>query len=288
MKATLITTLFVTALATVGAATAAHAQTSDAMVTVTPSSFTPEARANRTDALLHLTPEQKAKLIEILRREDVAMAQAPTVEPRIPFFKVFEAAQTEIRGLLSADQVKIYDRTPQMQGGGLTLPEPSFKVKELDSTVGLTSDQKAVALEIYTEEYESLRALSPEERSTLGVKYREAATAQIQAILTPAQIARRDGVIAATTARADEEINAIEQAVRNSAGVAARVGPNLAIKRMGRSARNPSGDRLGDAHLKVTGDKGSEMIVVYWERKPATAPLKVTKITDAQNVVIGP
>jgi hypothetical protein len=288
MKPVLATTLVIAALAALGTTTAVYAQSSDLMITGGAGSFTPEARANNTDAVVHLTSDQKAKLIDILRREDVAMTQASSAEPRIPFFKIFEAAQKEIRALLTADQVKVYDRTPQRQGGGLTIIEPQFKVKDLDNTVGLASDQKAVALEIYTEEYESLRLLSPEERPTLGAKYREAATAQIQAILTPSQIARRDGVIAASTARADEEINAIEQAVHDSAGVAARVGPHIAIKRMGRSARNPSGDRLGDAHLKVTGDKGSETVVVYWERKPATAPVKITKITDAQNVVIAP
>lgn len=267
------------------------AQTTEMATTMTVGGLTPTARADKLDGLVRLTADQRAKAIDIFTRQDAAMERATSTQ-RPPLFRIFEAAQAELRSILTSDQLKIYDRTPQSEGGGFNYVEPQFRVKQLDKEVGLTADQKKVALAVYTEEYDALRALPFDQRAGAGTKFNRAATDQIRAILTPAQIDKRDSTEAASNARAEEEITAIEKAVRDSAGIRTRVGAKvgeiLDLQRQGRSVRNPKGNRLGEARFKVSSESSSEFITVYWERVPATAPLKVTKITDAHNQVISP
>lgn len=246
-----------------------------------------ERRIARLDGVVHLTAEQKTQAATLFQQEETALAHMKPEDRRPPaVFQISERTTAGIRKMLTPEQLTEYDRTPSARGGGLTLLAPKFRVAQLDREVGLSDDQKKVALQVYTEEFESLLALAPEERESEGLRYTEAARDQIRALLTPEQIAKQDDAQGATIARSNEEITAIEKAVRSSAGLAAHVGSITTLQRQGRS-RYANGTR-GEARFTATGDRGSEFITAYWERPSATAPLNVTKITDAHGTVIGP
>jgi hypothetical protein len=98
-----------------------------------------------------------------------------------------------VRAVLTEEQQKIYDRAPQTKGGGLTLISAETKLNRLDQLVSLSPQQNAVARKIFDEEFESIISLPPADRGNKGMEYRQAARAQVRAILTPAQQEKFDG-----------------------------------------------------------------------------------------------
>lgn len=236
------------------------------------------SKVDRLATLVQLSPEQRELAAQIFAREDAAFRAATENKKPGAMFQAAENAIREIRAMLTPSQRAVYDHTPSARGGGLNLATPEERVKALDREVGLSGEQRKVALQVFTEEYESLAALAPEEREAKGLRFRNAANDQIRSLLTAAQVTKREDAAEAALARWNDEGAAIEKAVRECPGVTARVGQILAIQRNGRSARMDKDSRTGEARLQVTGDRSALLVVVSWECRPKDSPLTITKL----------
>jgi hypothetical protein len=249
---------------------------------------TVESRVERLDQLVTLTPDQKAKAAEAFRLEDRELAAAGTGDDRV--FKNMEtrqAARDRLRALLSPAQQKIYDRAPQAKGGGLTIATPEAKLNQLDRTVGLSPEQKKVALEVFQEEFEGLMALTPSERMEKGMTYRQAAQSQVRALLSPEQRAKMESDRQALTDKTLAERKAIEDPLRAASGVVARVGSVVSIS----MTRYSSGIDLKTRQLKgsytcrIVGSTGAETFTADWE-KDASGQVRIVRIVTASGELV--
>jgi len=120
----------------------------------------PEALVTRLDEAVALTADQKIRITEIFRQQADALALlslgdhseiAKEWEYLKKVMEIRMAARAQVRALLTAEQQRKYDRTPQNRGGGLTL-NPANRVARLNAEVGLTPEQKNLATEVYVEE----------------------------------------------------------------------------------------------------------------------------------------
>jgi len=197
-------------------------------------------------------------------------------------------ARAQVRALLTAEQQKKYDRTPQTHGGGQTMNSAN-RVARLDADVTLTTEQKKIATEIYDEEAEELLAFSPEDRPLKGKAARQASKELIRMLLTPAQREKQDATQHAALAQNAEEKAFVEHILRTSNTVAARIGSVTALSSTSSLVEEMNGQfRKGKYSCKVTGVSRTESFVVYWERILPTAQLKVTKIEDGNGQTIQP
>ncbi len=247
----------------------------------------------KLDALVHLTSDQKAKASAIFDHESTALDDARTKNPGFPgaggsIFKTVEQSIAEIRALLTPDQLAVYDRTPQTRGGGVTLATPEEQLRMLDRELGLSAAQKPIALQVFKEEYDAVLSLPWDQRRTEGAKYHKVADAEIHALLTPQQIENQNGAHSAQATRANEEVDAAEAAVRTSSRLVTKIGDIVSVEKGPRRSRMAQGTRTGLAQFQVTGARSAETVVVSWERNPATAPVKITKIAGANGEVFGP
>lgn len=153
---------------------------------------TAEVKLAQLDALVQLSPDQKAQALEIFRNENAVLAglnlsssDAQTVQT---WFTAREKSRDDIRALLAPGQKKIYERSRQNVGGGLLHMSPQDEVARLDRLVGLTPGQKTVAYQVFDEELESLLDLPSADRPVKGTEFRQTAKAQIRALLTHDQL----------------------------------------------------------------------------------------------------
>lgn len=149
--------------------------------------MTPEDQVARLNTLFTLTDAQKAVALKIFDDELEALLAIPEGDRLTKGGNARRAALADVRAILTPEQQKTYDRTPQMYGGGLTLMTPENKVARLNTLVTLTEAQKAVALKIFDEELEALLAIPEADRLAQGGNARRAALADVRAILTPEQ-----------------------------------------------------------------------------------------------------
>ena len=148
----------------------------------------PEKMTARVDEALALTAQQKVQATEIFTRQLASLATLSESERFQGSIRINAAAREEIRAILTVEQRWRYDRTPQNEGGGLTMVSPETKVTRLDALVGLTPAQKLSAAKIFADELDALLAIPKEERLQKGATARQAAKAQIEALLTPEQL----------------------------------------------------------------------------------------------------
>lgn len=242
----------------------------------------PEARVARLHELVTLTADQQSKIAEVFRKEDAALLALQSRGQRpLDGIEARQESRERVRALLTPAQRKIYDRAPQIKGGGLNLPTAEMKVANLDKTVGLTAAQKTVARQVYDEEFEALVSLSPAERPMKGMDARQAARDQIRALLTPDQLKKLDDERTASLTPAVEEKAAIENALRASASMANRIGALVSLSWSSASSSTDSnGNRKGVHRFKAVGATSSENLVVTWEA-PAGGSLKLTRVETA-------
>jgi hypothetical protein len=247
-----------------------------------------ETRVSRLNELVTLTDDQAAKVARIFRREDLEVEAIPATDRPMRTFEIRQASRDAVRLVLTPAQQKIYDRAPQMKGGGLTLGTPDMRVAALDTKVQLTPAQKKVALEVYTEEFETLVAIPPSERMEKGMSARQAARDQIVRILTPAQQAKMDTDRSANQAKAAEDRSAIKAILLASPNVAAHFGANASVApgSTGSSSEGADGNRSGRDEYRIKGSTRSETVTVFWERKPASTPLRVTRIETPSGAIV--
>jgi hypothetical protein len=239
-----------------------------------------EDRVNLLDALVQLSADQKAATVKVFDTETAAIAALPPEDRWLKLFEIRQTARGRVRALLTPAQQRVYDTTPQFRGGGRTIPRPENRVTALDRQVGLTSAQKEVALQIYTEEADALTGIAPEDRAEQGAVYRQASQHQIYNLLTAEQ---RDKLEAQRKTEASDQtaINRlIKNAVSTSAAVTNRVGPIAAIDIRESSLQEDAVThvRKGSVHCEVLGEKGGAKVVVYWEKKTTDVPLSVINI----------
>lgn len=260
-------------------------------------SVEPETLVSRLDDAVPLTGEQKIRITEIFTKQAEALALLPVVD-RAEISKEWEClkkimeirttATAQVRALLTTEQQKKYDRTPQNCGGGLTI-NPANRVARLDEEVALTPEQKKFATEVYVEEAEELLMFSPEDRLAKGREIRRACKELIRALLTSEQREKLDAIQRAVTNQNAEEKAFVEQSLRASNAVVARVGTVSALSSQNSTVDEVKGQfRRGKNAYNVTGSGRSEVLTVSWERVLPDNQLKVLRIEDSTGQPIQP
>jgi hypothetical protein len=145
----------------------------------------PQNMADRLDQAVSLSAGQRAQAVEIFQREIEALNAFTPQERPVKGVEARQGALADVRAMLSPAQQRKYDLTPQSQGGGLTMMSPENEVARLDQAVKLTRSQKAAATGIFEAQIEALVEIPPADRSDKGMPIRQAAKAQIRALLTP-------------------------------------------------------------------------------------------------------
>ncbi|MEO5958037.1 MAG: hypothetical protein ABIZ49_11275, partial [Opitutaceae bacterium] len=244
---------------------------------------TVESRVDRLHQLVTLTTPQKTRIVEIFRLEDTELAALTKEDRLIKGMDSRQASRARVRAALTPAQQKIYDRAPQMSGGGLTIPTAENRLARLDESVTLTAAQKKVALLVYEEEFESLVSLSPAERPEKGMPFRQAARDQIRAVLTPDQLAKMDGAQESVRTQANAERTAIENQLRASSGLVAHLGAIVSFtmnSSMMTVAGVRGGEQKGTYTFRVVGATGTDTITASWEKSSATAPIRITGLVN--------
>jgi hypothetical protein len=165
--------------------------------------------------------------------------------------------------------------------GGLSGPQgfnPYNALSRLDDTVTLTDDQKAKAIEIFNTEAEALNAIPQEDGPEKGAKFRQAASAQIRALLTPEQRQRLDASRHGVQAQAAAEQAIMANFIRSSKVIAARLGTVASMSLLGSSSMSIDESRKGDYVYSVVGSTSSETLKLYWEQTSPTDQIKIVKI----------
>src|SRR4051812_15705485 len=188
-----------------------------------------EVRVSRLDQLVGLTADQKTRVADVFKREDAELQAMPAEQRAGKGMEVRQDSRGRVRALLTPDQQRVYDRTPSGRGGGLTLPTPESKLARLDETVGLSADQKPIALKIFQAEFEGLLTLPPSDRLGKGAVYRQTAEAQVHELLTPDQLDKLTGVRIAAANQGAAELTALTNFLRSSPAIAARVGAVVSV-----------------------------------------------------------
>ncbi len=147
----------------------------------------PQMMLSRLDNLVHLSAGQRAQAEDIFGQEAAKLNAISPEERPLKGTEVRQGAQDSIRALLGPVQRKVYDLTPQAQGGGLTLMSPANEVARLDTIVQLTDRQRADVLQIFTDQIEALMDIPAADRPEKGAPIRQGTRASIRALLTPEQ-----------------------------------------------------------------------------------------------------
>src|SRR5579862_6856208 len=76
---------------------------------------------DRLDQVVTLTADQKVLATEVFVEENKALQAIPPEDRAEQGMPIRQAARAKVRALLTPEQQKIYDQTPQTQGGGQTV-----------------------------------------------------------------------------------------------------------------------------------------------------------------------
>lgn len=139
------------------------------------------------DQAVSLTSEQKPLALAIVEKAVADRLALPASVPAAELSQIPTRLRREIRAILSPAQQRKYDRTPQINGGGLTMMSPENRLARLDALIPLSPEQKAAGLEIFRQELDELLDIPEADRPRLGMDARQAARKVLRAILTPAQ-----------------------------------------------------------------------------------------------------
>jgi hypothetical protein len=142
---------------------------------------------SRLDSLVQLSRSQLAQAQEIFTEEAATLNALSPAERPAQGMEARQVAQDKIRALLGPVQRKVYDLTPQAQGGDLSQMPPANEVARLDAVVHLTAAQKSEALQIFTDQIEALVEIPAADRPEKGAPIRQGTRASIRALLTPEQ-----------------------------------------------------------------------------------------------------
>lgn len=154
-----------------------------------------ETRVGRLNTLVGLTPEQQARVAGIFRKEASALEAFPAGEQRaIQGMETRQAARAEVRALLTPEQRKKYDVSPQTLGGGMRT-NPEALMQRLDETVALSADQKRMVTAIFLDDIIDQMAALPPEEELPGFRWRDKVRTQLRAVLTAEQQAKFDATV---------------------------------------------------------------------------------------------
>ncbi len=150
-----------------------------------------EMRVDRLDALVHLTPKQKVEIAAVFREEDEALAQIKPSDMPALSSPARQASRAGVRALLTPEQRKVYDLSPQTLGGGL-VANPEFLAARLDQAVHLTGAQQKQAIDIFWNNLREQIAAMPDDQPLKGFNFSNKVRDELRAILTPEQQAKFD------------------------------------------------------------------------------------------------
>lgn len=260
----------------------------------------PETLAERLDGSVSLTADQKARIIALFQKQEAVLKALPAqgnvdapvdVDRMQDRFKrmlaIHTATRAEVRALLTPEQQVKFDHISQLRGGGQT-QNTLLRVARLDDQVGLTTEQKKLATDIYDEEYEELLAFPPEERMMKGREARLSSKALIDAMLTPEQQRMLESIQAANTKKYNDDKKEIMDLLKSSAAVAMRVGTIGQLTLVNSYTHSDSQKRVGKATYKVTGEHGTDVFTIYWERSQASGPAQLIKVEGPNGELLQP
>lgn len=148
-------------------------------------------KVHQLDALVQLSAAQQTDAATQFAQEDEALGKIPSAERPEKGATIRVGTRDQIRALLTPEQRRIYDISPQSVGGGLSI-DPASLVARLDETVALTAEQKAKAREIFWADIiDQASALNGEEHLN-GFRWRDSVRRNLREILSPAQQVKFD------------------------------------------------------------------------------------------------
>ena len=151
-----------------------------------------ESRVARLDALVQLSSNQQTAALLIFAHENAVLDSLATPEERVQKGSDARlASRTQIRAVLTPEQRKKYDISPQTLGGGSVVNPESF-VDRLHQAIPLNAEQKTEALQIIWHEHIDQVAATPPDQAPKGFFWSQAVRDQLRAILTPEQQAKFD------------------------------------------------------------------------------------------------
>jgi len=258
----------------------------------------------RLNNLVALTDLQKAQAMQVFAAQNKALQplnSLPIQDRAKKGGDINQAARIQIRAILTPEQQQIYDSSPQTQGGGSTVPQAATRASRMDDVVAFTDTQIPQVALIYQKETEALQQIPPDDRPIQGKPIRQAAQAQIRALLTPEQQQKFD---ANPNGIEDlEERTYVANFVLSSPGIAARLGKISKISRSDAMVIMSEGDvsidgkvvatyidpsMSGSYTYKVTGAQASEVLRVDWTRVLPTSEIKIVKIEGHDGSIIQP
>ncbi len=249
--------------------------------------MSPENEVARLDQAVRLNRGQKAAATGIFEAQIEALVEIPPADRSEKGAPIRQATKAQIRALLTPEQQQKYDATPQSKGGGQKV-NPMNLATRLDAVVTLTDDQIGQVAAIFTQESADLQPLTPEEQPTKGREIRQAAKAQVRALLTPEQQQKFD---ANPNGLEDLEERAyVRSYLMTSPNVAARVGTVSRLSPVESSTVSLNEARIssGSFTFKVVGSLATENLKAFWERPTATDPIKIVKVVGNTGETIQP
>jgi hypothetical protein len=255
-----------------------------------PQGFNPNNALIRLDEAVPLTTEQKSKAIKIFEQEAGALNAIPAEDRPEKGAEFRQTALAQIRALLTPEQQRKYDRTPQSQGGGLSMMSPENSVARLDRIVSLSNAQKKEATEIFGDEIDEVGSLAPQDRKEKGMVIRQAANEEVRGLLTPEQQQKLDAVRHETLSRAAEVRAVVASYLRSSPNIAVRVGAVTRLSLLDSSDVSIDGavPTSGTFSYKVRGSTTTETLKIHWKRSSPDAPVKVVRIEGSGGQIIQP
>jgi hypothetical protein len=238
---------------------------------------------DRLDKLVSLTAAQKVQAAQVFTDQNSALLAFTSEKDRmIKGPPIWQNARAQVRAILTPAQQKIYDATPQRLGGG-AMQDPAAITTRLDKVVALTDDQVALVAAIYQKQTDDLQALSAGDRASgQGAAIRQAAKAQVRALLTPEQQQKFDAN--PNGAENLEERAFVNSFLKSSPAIAARLGPITRLTPVERIVTTSDVSeqiyaKAGSYLYRVQGSTGTETLNVYWEKTSPSAPVKIESST---------
>lgn len=148
-------------------------------------------RVKRLDALVRLTLDQKTQVAALFAKESAILDGIPPEKRGENGVDARVATRKDVRALLSPEQRKKYDISPQSVGGGLPV-DPANLVARLDEKVRLTSEQKQKATEVFWDDVIDQVAALPADETLKGFMWRNPVRERLRALLSAEQQATFD------------------------------------------------------------------------------------------------
>src|SRR5439155_18060268 len=128
----------------------------------------------------------------LFQKEATALDAITTIEDRaMKGMEARQATRADLRALLTPEQRKKYDVSPQSLGGGLAA-DPANLVAFLDQAIPLTAEQRKKATAILWDDITDQMAALPEDKPLPGFRWSDPVRAKLRAVLTPEQQAKFD------------------------------------------------------------------------------------------------